>query len=74
MSVGSDAFRGCSALETVTIGSSVLKISSDAFYGCSSLVAVYYEGTKSEWESINGYDSSYLKNATIICTDGTYSY
>ena len=44
----------------------------------TNLTTVYYNGTKDEWGeiSINGTDSgnSYLTNASIICTDGTYTY
>ena len=85
-SLGDCAFYNCIALETVTIGSGVTTISSSdaisggAFGYCSALKTVYYNGTKDEWGeiSIKGTDSKvgnyYLKIATIICTDGTYTY
>ena len=45
--IGRNAFRGCSALETIEISASVTTIGSDAFYGCSSLTTIEYLGTTS---------------------------
>lgn len=39
-SIGSNAFRNCSSLTTVTIGNSVETIGSYAFSGCSSLTSI----------------------------------
>ena len=40
-SIGSEAFRGCSGLTSVTIPNSVTSIGSEAFRGCSGLNSVY---------------------------------
>ena len=39
-SIGQSAFRGCSALTSVTIPNSVTGISNEAFWGCSGLTSV----------------------------------
>ncbi|MDE6648983.1 MAG: leucine-rich repeat domain-containing protein, partial [Muribaculaceae bacterium] len=40
ISIGSDAFNGCSGLTSVVIGNSVTSIGIEAFYGCSGLNSV----------------------------------
>ena len=82
-------FYDCTSLTTVTIGSAVTTISAysssansdgGAFGNCSALETVYYNGTTSEWGEISisaiNYTTGnyYLKKASIICTDGTYTY
>ena len=83
-------FYGCTSLKTVTIGSAVTTISAyssslsnsygGAFGNCSALETVYYNGTTSDWGDISISSTSeetgnyYLTQATIICTDGTYTY
>ena len=66
-SIGSDAFGYCVSLTSVTIGNCInLKkvylgrnieycYLLDVFKGCTSLTDIYYEGTKSEFESNNIY-------------------
>jgi len=39
-SIGSDAFRGCSGLTSITIPNSVTSVGRDAFYDCSSLTSI----------------------------------
>ena len=39
-SIGSDAFRGCTGLTSVTIPHSVTSIGSDTFYGCTGLTSI----------------------------------
>ena len=72
-SIGSDAFYVCTSLTSVTIPASVTKISYSVFYGCTSLAAVFYDGTKEDWERIEKAPTIFLKtNVTkITCTDGT---
>ena len=45
ISIGNDAFRGCSELTSVTIPSSVKSIGSDAFYGCTGLTAPVFNSS-----------------------------
>ena len=71
-SIGYNAFEECSSLTNVTISSSVANIEGYIFSGCSSLTNITYNGTQSQWNSINkdlgwNYGSS-IK--TITCTDG----
>ena len=72
-SIGYSAFEGCSSLTSIEIPNSVTSIGSYAFYNCSSLTTVNYTGTMEQWRqiSIGTYGNDDLKNATIICTDGT---
>ena len=62
------AFKNCTNLETVDIPSSVWNIGSNIFSGCGSLTTINYDGTKSQFQSISGYDN--LSGYTIHCTDG----
>ncbi|MCM1043789.1 MAG: leucine-rich repeat domain-containing protein, partial [Corallococcus sp.] len=47
------AFRGCSTLTSVTIGSGVTGIGIDAFYGCSGLTGIYTDDV-ANWCGISG--------------------
>ena len=72
-SIGDDAFSDCSSLTNITIPNSVTSIGSFAFSGCSSLTNITYNGTQSQWNSINNKDSSWNNQSsikTITCTDG----
>ena len=53
-SIGNFAFNECSALGSVTIGSSVTKIGNDAFYSCYSLNPVIIE-ENSQLDTIGDY-------------------
>ena len=74
-SIGWSAFFECLHLRSITIPNSVTIIGYRAFYDCSSLIAIHYNGTKSQWQSIEKEEEwdffvgegSYR----IICTDGT---
>lgn len=64
-------FNSCSSLVSVTIPVSVGYIRTSAFEGCDNLEAVYYGGTKSQWNVVEKYSSNDpLYSATIHCTDG----
>ena len=43
-SIGDSAFKGCSALQDVTIPSSLISFGDSAFYGCDNLSLTEYEG------------------------------
>ncbi len=65
-SIGDNAFNQCESLKSVTIGSGLESIGEAAFKNCPSLTDIYYEGTKSQWKSIEiGADNEYLLNADI---------
>ena len=71
-SIGRGAFSCCSSLTSITIPESVTSIGSYAFSSCSSLTNITYNGTQSQWNSIN--KNSIWKTGseikTITCTDG----
>ena len=64
------AFQGCTSLTSVTIPDSVTSIDNYIFQGCTSLKSVNYSGTKSQWESIKGYNSI---SQIVKCNDGIYA-
>ncbi|WP_405352958.1 leucine-rich repeat protein, partial [Ruminococcus sp.] len=66
LSIYSEAFSGCEALENIVFPSTLQTISSAAFYACSKLTSVYYAGTESSWSklNINSYNNSPLISAT----------
>ena len=65
--IGDFAFRGCSGLTTVTIGSGVTYIGSDAFYECTNVEIVYCNANPEEltWEE-NCCDDFKSDGSTII--------
>jgi hypothetical protein len=52
-SIGSSAFNGCSNLNYVTIGNSVISIGDLAFYGCSGLTSIEVESGNTKYDSRN---------------------
>ncbi len=66
------AFGNLSALETVTIPTTVTKIQKYAFYGCTSLTAIRFQGTMEQWNAIEkGTDwDKETGNYTVYCTNG----
>lgn len=64
-SIGSDAFRNCSSLTSITIPNSVTSIGSYAFYGCSKLTDVHITSIEN-WCSITFGGS----NSNPLCCGG----
>ncbi len=64
-------FTNCGMLKEITLPETVTTIANNGFKGCTSLTTVYFNGTRTAWESITigttGNDS--LLNATLICKD-----
>lgn len=59
-------------LTSVTLHDNVTAIGNNAFYYCTSLMAVYFDGTVSEWNSLpKGTDWSVGASFTVYCKDGT---
>ena len=56
-SIGYSAFGWCNRLGEITLPRSIQVIEADLFDSCESVPKVYYEGTATEWESIE-IDSS----------------
>ena len=76
--IGYYAFFACEALESVTINNGVSYIDEGAFDSCESLSSIHFNGTKSEWESIDkfydeewGFSWDYWTGDYIIyCSNG----
>ena len=71
-SLGQQAFLDCNNLESVTIGTGVTTLNNYLFGRCSALTTIYYNGTKSQWNSITkGSTWNFGIPATVVhCTDG----
>ena len=67
--INGDAFLNCTSLASVTIGNGVTSIDYFPFSDCSNLNEINYNGTISQWKSIQGY--SYVSKP-VICTDGVF--
>ena len=66
-----ECFSFCENLKTISFTSNIRKIGDKAFNDNKELGAVYYYGTKEQWETIEvGKDNTYLKNANIVYLDG----
>ena len=64
-------FLDCDFIKTISIPISVTQIGDSAFHNCSGLTAIYYAGTKAQWNEIgisSGNDC--LLATTVYCTDG----
>ncbi len=67
------AFSGCSALASVTVGSDVTAIGKEAFYDCSALTTITYAGSKMLWGAVSK-GSNWDKNSgeyLVRCQDGS---
>ena len=71
-SIGDFAFEECEFLTTLTIGDGLSSIGRRAFYRCRHLATVLYEGTMSEWRSMNIDNSAFssIATTTVTCFDG----
>lgn len=68
--IGGMAFRNCFSLENIYLEKGIENIE-NIFYDCRNLKNIYYNGTISDWNSINKkFDREYLYNVTIHCIDG----
>lgn len=71
-SIGYGAFAGCRSLTSIEIPNSVKSIGYDAFYNCISLESIVYNGTKTQWQSVEkvGDWDRRTGGYTIHCIDG----
>ena len=71
-SIGSYAFSRCKSLTSITIPDGVTSIGYEAFSDCTSLKNIYFNGTKSEWNAIAIFKSTFENcfAVTVHCADG----
>lgn len=63
--IGANSFCYNPNIETLIIGNSVQQIGSMAFAGCSNISAVYYLGTRSDWDAMDIAEDSGLQDKNI---------
>lgn len=70
--IGNFAFWKCTGLAVINIGKNTTNIGNGAFRGCNKLKEINYNGTKSNWDSINKGENWDFTSpiSTIHCTDG----
>lgn len=60
------AFGDCVNLKEVVFSNNLTSIGNYAFYGCTGLTDIYYTGTQTQWEAIEGLaDAGIPEGATI---------
>ncbi|MGN0181555.1 MAG: leucine-rich repeat protein [Candidatus Ornithomonoglobus sp.] len=65
-----EAFLDCDGIRSITIPKGVEEIGPGAFNACTGLTDIYYEGSRTDWESITiGAYNEYLENITIHYAD-----
>ena len=71
-SIGTEAFRGCTGLTSITIPDSVTSIDYRAFYNCTGLTNIKFNGTIAQWNAITkgNYWNSEVPATQVVCTDG----
>ncbi|MBR5336808.1 MAG: leucine-rich repeat protein [Lachnospiraceae bacterium] len=62
--IGADTFKGCTGLTYITIPFSVTSIGTGAFNGCENLADIYYYGSESSWNAIEGISGGALDGAS----------
>jgi len=70
--IGEYSFYGCETIEEITLSKKVKHIDNSAFENCTNLKSIIYEGTKTEWDSIEkGNDwSKNISICVVHCSDG----
>lgn len=70
--IGQRAFQCCTNLKTISFTKSIRKVDEDAFLGVNNMTDITFDGTASDWNSIN-FDPgvSQITDATVTMTDGT---
>ena len=71
-SISNGAFYSCASLTSITNPDGVTSIGKGAFYNCKKLKDIHFNGTKSEWNAIAIFKSTFENCLTITvhCTDG----
>lgn len=66
-------FANCQSLSSVTLPSTITDLCGSLFSGCSSLETIIYQGTKSQWYTINKHSEwrNYSSIRYVQCIDGT---
>ena len=73
--ISEQLFYDCPSLTWVTIPAGVTKIELQAFYDCAALVGIRFEGTKAQWNQIEGLASiDRILELQVICSDGEVDY
>lgn len=67
--IAESTFEKCTSLRTIEIPASVTSIHTRAFYYCSGLKDVYFNGTREQWDAIEGSEDSHFRHATIHCIE-----
>ena len=64
-SIGSFAFYNCNGLTCIKIPISVVSIENCAYVSCENVKAIYYEGTKDDWNMIQMVDTVNTSRVTL---------
>lgn len=68
-------FLGASGIKRVFLPQSIVRISSSAFCRCYDITDVYFNGSQSEWDSVNiGTRNDSLISATLHCNSSIDDY